>query len=93
MTADVSDRRFYQSRERQRPDSYGAYWTYLKRFTRLSHGFSRKMESLRAAGAVFVRWYSWCKKRTTVCTTPAMVAGPAAEPWAIDRLVPNQTES
>jgi hypothetical protein len=45
------------------------------------------MASLRAAVAVFVRSYSGCKKHTTVCTTPAMAAGPAAELWAIDRLI------
>jgi len=61
--------------------------TNLRRFTRLSNGFSRKLENHRAAVAVFVVWYNWCKRHTTVGMTPAMACGLASEPWPIDRLV------
>lgn len=63
--------------------------TYQRRFTRLSNGFSRKLDNLRAAVAVFVCWYNWCKKHTTIGMTPAMAGGFASSPQPIDMLIPN----
>ncbi len=34
--------------------------TLMKRFTRLSLGFSKKLENLEAACAVFLAYYNWC---------------------------------
>lgn len=63
--------------------------TYLRRFTRLSNGFSRKLENLRASVAVFVVWYNWCKKHTSLGMTPAMGCGLAASAWPIEALIPS----
>lgn len=34
---------------------------HLRRFTRLTNGFSKKLENLKAAVAVFVTWYYFCR--------------------------------
>ena len=34
--------------------------TFLRRFTRLSLGFSKKLENLEAAVAMFVSYYNFC---------------------------------
>ncbi len=65
-------------------------WTlrgHLRRFTRLSNGFSRKLACLRTAVAVYVCWYNWCRKYRSIGTTPAIAMELAPEPWTIDRLV------
>lgn len=63
--------------------------TYLRRLTRLSNGFSRKLDNFRAAIAMFVVWHNWCKRHTSLRMTPAMAAGLAKTTWGIDRLLPN----
>ncbi len=66
-------------------------WTIrgnLRRFTRLSNGFSRKLANLRAAVALYVCWYNWCKKHTTLGTTPACAMGLASSIWPIEDLLP-----
>lgn len=62
--------------------------TYTRRLTRLSNGFSRKAANLRAAVALFVVWYNWVKKHTSLGMTPAMAMGIASAAWTIDQLVP-----
>ena len=42
----------------QRPRLRGR--TRLKRFTRLSLGFSKKLANLQAAVSIFMAYYSWC---------------------------------
>jgi IS1 family transposase/transposase-like protein len=65
--------------------------TFNRRFTRLSLGFSRKVENHRHAVALFVAAYNFCKVHTTLGTTPAVGAGIAAEPWTVERLVNEAT--
>jgi transposase-like protein len=59
-----------------------------RRFTRLTTGFSRKRENLRAAVALFVASYNftWCHRTLKGCT-PAMVAGIARKPWSVGELL------
>jgi len=63
--------------------------TYLRRLMRLSNGFSRKLENFRAAVALFICWYNWVKRHTSLRMTPAMKMGIAASAWPIERLLPN----
>lgn len=68
-------------------------WTIrgsLRRFTRLSNGFSRKLDNLKAAFSLFACWFNWVKKHSTIGMTPAMAMGLACEPWSIDRLIPSK---
>lgn len=53
-------------------------WTLrgtLRRYTRLSNGFSRKIENHMAAVALNYFAYNFCKIHTSLRTSPAMAAG------------------
>lgn len=58
-----------------------------RRFTRLSNGFSRKVENLRAAVALYAAHYNFVKVHTTLRITPAMAAGLTDHIWSVDELV------
>ncbi len=65
-------------------------WTlrgHLRRFTRLSNGFSRKRANLRAALALFFAYYNFCRMHRSIRMTPAMKAGIALKPWSVAELV------
>jgi len=49
--------------------------TFMKRFARLSLGFSKKLENLEAAVAIHVAHYNFCRRHSTLRMTPAMAAG------------------
>lgn len=61
--------------------------TGLRRFVRLSNGFSRKKENLQAAIALFVVYYNFVKFHKTVRMPPAVKAGIIRKPWSIADLV------
>ncbi len=67
--------------------------TFMKRFTRLSLGFSKKFECLEAAVAMFMGYYNFCwrtrhsdtsGKRGTLRPTAAMMAGVVDRLWNFD---------
>jgi IS1 family transposase len=66
--------------------------TFLKRFTRLSMGFSKKLSNLAAAAALQVAYYNFCwrlrqpGKSGQLTPTPAMMAGLVDTLWTIDDL-------
>ena len=60
--------------------------TFMKRFTRLTLGFSKKLENLAAAVALHVAHYNFCRIHGTLKVTPAMAAGVIAELWTIEDL-------
>jgi IS1 family transposase len=65
-------------------------WTlrgHLRRFTRLSNGFSRKKSNLRAALAIYFAYYNFCKMHRSIRMTPAMKAGIARKPWSVAELL------
>ncbi len=57
--------------------------TFLKRFTRLSLGFSKKLDNLRAAVALHVFHYNFCRRHTTLRVTPAMAAKVTPRLWKL----------
>lgn len=59
----------------------------LRRFTRLTNGFSKKLSNLRATVAVFVAWYNFCRVHQTLRVTPAMEAGLTNRIWTIAELL------
>lgn len=61
--------------------------TDLRRFTRLSNGFSRKRENLRAAVALWVAYYNFVKYHSTVRMPPAVKAGIVRRPWTMADLI------
>ena len=56
---------------------------HLRRFTRLTNDFSKKLENLKAAVSVFMAWYNFCRVHQTLHVTPAMEAGLADHIWTI----------
>jgi hypothetical protein len=47
----------------------------MRRFTRLSNGFSKKLESHCAAVALWISFYNLCRVHETLRCTPAMALG------------------
>ena len=50
-------------------------------------GFSKKLENLKAAVAVFMAWYNFCRVHQTLRVTPAMAAGVTKRLWEMTDLV------
>jgi len=61
--------------------------TFMRRFTRLALGFSKKLRNLDAATALYVAHYNLCRYHSTIRSTPAMAAGVAGHPWTMDELL------
>jgi IS1 family transposase len=59
----------------------------LRRFTRLTNGFSKKLSNLKAAVAVFVAWYNFCRVHQSLRVTPAMEAGLTDHVWTLRELL------
>ncbi|HVF60314.1 MAG TPA: IS1 family transposase [Thermoanaerobaculia bacterium] len=59
----------------------------MRRFTRLTNGFSRKRENLRAALALHFAAYNFTWMHSTIRMTPAMKAGIARKPWTVRDLL------
>jgi hypothetical protein len=47
----------------------------MRRFTRLTNGFSKKAENLQRALAINFAYYNFCRKHMSIRTTPAIKAG------------------
>jgi hypothetical protein len=58
-----------------------------RRFTRLTNGFSKKLENHKAAIALHVAWYNLCRVHETLRVTPAMALGVADHVWSIAELL------
>lgn len=59
----------------------------MKRFTRLSNAFSKKLANHRHALALYFYFYNWCRIHKTLRVTPAMAAGLTDELLSFDDLV------
>ena len=59
----------------------------IRRLTRLTNGFSKKVENLRAAVALHFAHYNFARVHQTLKTTPALAAGVANRRWSVAELV------
>jgi IS1 family transposase len=59
----------------------------MRRFTRLTNGFSKKVENHAAAISLHFMHYNFCRVHKTLGTTPAVAAGVVLERWTIDDLI------
>lgn len=59
----------------------------MRRFTRLTNGFSKKVENLAAAVSLHFAYYNFCRVHKTLGTTPAVAAGIADHVWKLDELI------
>lgn len=60
---------------------------FNRRFTRLTLGYSKKLEYLKHAVALFVAHFNFCRVHSRHSKTPAMASGLANEPWTIAELL------
>lgn len=59
----------------------------MRRFTRLTNGFSKKLENHAAAIALHFMYYNFARKHQTLKTSPAVAAGVADHVWTIEEIV------
>jgi IS1 family transposase len=59
----------------------------MRRFTRLTNGFSKKVENHIAAVALYFMYYNFGRVHQTLRVTPAMEAGVANHIWTIAEIV------
>jgi hypothetical protein len=59
----------------------------MRRFTRLTNAFSKKIENLRAAVSLHFAHYNFVRVHRTLRVTPAMEAGVSDRLWSLDELV------
>jgi hypothetical protein len=59
----------------------------MRRFTRLTNGFSKKIQNHAMAVALHFMHYNFCRIHKTLRVTPAMAAGVTDHVWGIDELV------
>ena len=62
------------------------YWA-MRRFTRLTNGFSKKIENHCYAVAIHYMHYNWCRIHKTLRCTPAMAAGVSDHVWEITEML------
>ena len=61
----------------------------IRRMTRKTLAFSKKLRNLRAAVALYVAFYNWIRPHGSLHgMTPAMALGVASTFWSVDRLMP-----
>ena len=59
----------------------------MRRFTRLTNAFSKKLENLQAAVALHFAHYNLVRLRKTLWVTPAMAANVTDRVWLLEELV------
>ena len=59
----------------------------LRRFTRLTNAFSKKLENHCHALALYFVWYNWCRPHKTLGQTPAQASGLADREYGMDWIV------
>jgi IS1 family transposase len=60
---------------------------HMRRFTRLTNAFSKKIENHLSAIAIHYMWYNFVRIHQTLRVSPAMAAGVADRLWSIEDLV------
>jgi IS1 family transposase len=59
----------------------------MRRFTRLTNGFSKKINNLRHMVALYTVHYNFCRIHQTLRVTPAMETGITTTPWTVADIV------
>jgi transposase-like protein/IS1 family transposase len=59
----------------------------MRRFTRLTNGFSKKWENLKAALALYFAYYNFCRIHSSIRCTPAMESGLTGHVWTLREML------
>jgi len=62
----------------------------LRRFTRLTNAFSKKLENMKAALALHFAHYNFCRIHQTLRVTPAMASGLTDHVWDLAAIISAQ---
>lgn len=62
----------------------------IRRFTRLTNAFSKKLDNLKAACALHFAYYDLCRIHQSLRVTPAMEAGLTDHIWTLRELLTTQ---
>jgi IS1 family transposase len=65
----------------------------MRRFTRLTNGFSKKVENHAYAVAIHYMHYNFCRVHQTLRVTPAMEAGITNHIWTVEEMLSRITNS
>jgi IS1 family transposase len=60
---------------------------HMRRLTRLTYAFSKKLENFEAAASLHFAYYNFVKRHNTLRTTPAVAAGMENSSWTVADLV------
>jgi IS1 family transposase len=60
---------------------------HMRRLTRLTYAFSKRLENFEAAVALHFAYYNFVKRHNTLRTTPAMAAGIERDFWTVKDLL------
>jgi hypothetical protein len=60
---------------------------HMRRLTRLTYAFSKKLENFEAAVALHFAYYNFVKRHNTLRATPAMAAGIERDFWTVGNLI------
>jgi IS1 family transposase len=63
----------------------------MRRFTRLTNGFSKKVENMKAAVSLHFAHYNFVRIHRTLRVTPAMAAAVSDRLWSLEELVDRTT--
>jgi hypothetical protein len=58
----------------------------MRRFTRLTNAFSKKIDNLRYSVAIHFMHYDFCRVHQTLRVTPAMEAGVSDHVWTLEEV-------
>jgi transposase-like protein/IS1 family transposase len=61
--------------------------TSIRRLTRLTNGFSKKWDNLKAALALYFAYYNFCRIHSSIRCTPAMESGLTGHVWTLKELL------
>lgn len=59
----------------------------MRRFTRLTNAFSKKLRNHKATVALHVAWYNLCRVHESLRVTPAMALGVTDHIWSVGELI------
>ena len=59
----------------------------MRRYTRLTNAFSKKLENHANSVALYVMYYNFCRVHQTLRVTPAMQAGLSTSIWDLEHLL------
>ena len=58
----------------------------MRRFTRLTNAFSKKLDNHKAAVALYFMWYNFARIHQTLRVTPAMEVGVSDHVWSAEEI-------